>query len=213
MAAQCRSIRLVTNITAIMNTLHYRIILASNSPRRKQLLQALDIPFEVRTMKDIDEHYPEDISTEDIPLFLSKKKAEAYRPTLSQNELLITADTIVVCNGKVLGKPCNAEEAHSMLSLLSGRQHHVITGVALTTTEQQTAFTADTVVTFAQLTTAEIDYYITHYKPFDKAGAYGIQEWIGHTAITQVNGSYFNVVGLPVARLFEELKHFGAISV
>ncbi len=204
---------MVDNHLAIMQTLHYQLILASNSPRRKQLLQELDLPFTVRTMQGIDEHYPDTLAVEEIPLFLSKLKAEAYFPTLADDELLITADTIVACEGYVLGKPANEAEAHRMLTMLSGHSHDVITAVALTTREQQRAFTVTTKVTFAQLTKEEIDYYIEHYKPFDKAGAYGIQEWIGHAGITHIEGSYFNVVGLPVARLYEELKHFGAITI
>ncbi len=196
-----------------MQTLHYRLILASNSPRRKQLLQELDLPFTVRTLQGIDEQYPATLAVEKIPLFLSKLKAEAYLPTLADDELLITADTIVACEGNVLGKPVDAADAHRMLTLLSGRSHDVVTAVALTTTEQQRAFTVTTKVTFAQLCREEIDYYIDHYKPFDKAGAYGIQEWIGHAGITHIEGSYFNVVGLPVARLYEELKLFGAITI
>ena len=196
-----------------MHTLHYHLILASNSPRRRQLLEALDLPFTIRTIENIDETYPTDIAVKDIPLFLSEKKAQAYLPSLADDELLITADTIVVCSGNVLGKPADAEEAHRMLDMLSGRSHDVITAVALTTRKRQTAFTVSTKVTFAQLNKEEIDYYIHHYKPFDKAGAYGIQEWIGHAAVIGIEGSYFNVVGLPVARLYEELKKFGAISI
>lgn len=196
-----------------MQTLHYRLILASNSPRRKQLLQELDLPFTVRTLQGIDEQYPATLAVDEIPLFLSKLKAHAYLPTLADDELLITADTIVACEGNVLGKPVDAADAHRMLTLLSGRSHDVVTAVALTTTKQQRAFTVTTKVTFAQLCREEIDYYIDHYKPFDKAGAYGIQEWIGHAGITHIEGSYFNVVGLPVARLYEELKLFGAITI
>ena len=196
-----------------MQTLHYRLILASNSPRRKQLLQELDLPFTVRTLQGIDEQYPATLAVDEIPLFLSKLKAHAYLPTLADDELLITADTIVACEGNVLGKPVDAADAHRMLTLLSGRSHDVVTAVALTTTEQQRAFTVTTKVTFARLCREEIDYYIDHYKPFDKAGAYGIQEWIGHAGITHIEGSYFNVVGLPVARLYEELKLFGAITI
>lgn len=186
----------------------YHIILASASPRRRQLLSGLGIDFEVRTLAGIDESYPDHLQGEAIAAYISKAKAEAYRATLAPNDLVITADTIVSVDGNVLGKPANEAEAHQMLQLLSGRTHEVVTGVTLMTKSQQQTFTATTSVTFAPLTEAEITHYVTHYRPLDKAGAYGIQEWIGMIAVESIQGSYFNVMGLPVQRLYTVLKQF-----
>ena len=186
----------------------YKIILASNSPRRKELLAGIDVPFDVRVIDGIDESYPNELPTKDIAEYISKKKAAAYRQTMTADELVITADTIVVLGAQVMGKPHDAIEAHAMLQLLSGQTHQVITGVTLTTLERQTSFSVETDVTFKSLSDDEIDYYVTHYKPFDKAGAYGIQEWIGHIGVTALRGSYFNVMGLPVQRIYEALKTF-----
>ena len=183
----------------------YHIILASASPRRRQLLSGLGIDFEVRTLAGIDESYPDHLQGEAIAAYISKAKAEAYRATLAPNDLVITADTISV-DGNVLGKPANEAEAHQMLQLLSGRTHEVVTGVTLMTKSQQQTFTATTSVTFAPLTEAEITHYVTHYRPLDKAGAYGIQEWIGMIAVESIQGSYFNVMGLPVQRLYKALR-------
>ena len=187
---------------------HYKVVLASNSPRRKELLVGLDIPFEVRVLDGIDESYPAGLPTKEIAGYISKKKADAYQMTMAADELVITADTIVVLAEEVMGKPKDVEEARRMLHALSGRTHQVITGVCLTTTERQVCFSVETDVTFKTLTDEEIDYYISHYRPFDKAGAYGIQEWIGHVGVTGMNGSYFNVMGLPVQRIYEALKGF-----
>lgn len=184
----------------------YHIILASASPRRRQLLFGLGIDFEVRTLAGIDESYPDHLQGEAIAAYISKAKAEAYRATLAPNDLVITADTIVSVDGNVLGKPTNEAEAHQMLQLLSGRTHEVVTGVTLMTKSQQQTFTATTSVTFAPLTEAEITHYVTHYRPLDKAGAYGIQEWIGMIAVESIQGSYFNVMGLPVQRLYKALR-------
>lgn len=184
----------------------YHIILASASPRRRQLLSGLGIDFEVRTLAGIDESYPDHLQGEAIAAYISKAKAEAYRATLAPNDLVITADTIVSVDGNVLGKPANEAEAHQMLQLLSGRTHEVATGVTLMTKSQQQTFTATTSVTFAPLTEAEITHYVTHYRPLDKAGAYGIQEWIGMIAVESIQGSYFNVMGLPVQRLYKALR-------
>ena len=189
-----------------MNT--YKIILASNSPRRKELLAGIDVPFEVRVIDGIDESYPDTLPTKDIAEYIAKKKATAYRETMAGDELVITADTIVVLGSKVMGKPHDANEASSMLRQLSGQTHQVITGVTLTTKERQMSFSVETDVTFKNLSDEEIDYYVTHYRPFDKAGAYGIQEWIGHIGVTGMSGSYFNVMGLPVQRIYEALKTF-----
>ncbi len=186
----------------------YHIILASNSPRRKELLGGLDIPFEIRVLNDIDESYPQSLPTKDIAGYISKKKAAAYQQTMSDDELIITADTIVILGQKVMGKPKDATEAVEMLHELSGKTHQVITGVCLTTKERQVAFSVETDVTFKKLSDKEIRYYVDHYHPLDKAGAYGIQEWIGHIGVTGMNGSYFNVMGLPVQRIYEALQSF-----
>ena len=184
----------------------YKIILASNSPRRKELLAGIDIPFEVRVINGIDESYPDTLPTKDIAEYISKKKSAAYRQAMASDELVITADTIVVLGSQVMGKPKDADEACSMLRQLSGQTHQVITGVTLTTTERQISFSVETNVTFKVLSDEEIEYYVSHYRPFDKAGAYGIQEWIGHIGVTGMSGSYFNVMGLPVQRIYEALK-------
>lgn len=184
----------------------YKIILASNSPRRKELLGGIDIPFEVRVIDGIDESYPDTLPTKDIAEYISKKKAVAYRQTMASDELVITADTIVVLGSQVMGKPHNTDEACSMLRQLSGKTHQVITGVTLTAMERQVSFSVETDVTFKVLSDEEIEYYVSHYRPFDKAGAYGIQEWIGHIGVTGMSGSYFNVMGLPVQRIYEALK-------
>lgn len=191
--------------------MNYRIFLASNSPRRKELLSGLGIPFEVRVNGDIDESYPSDLPPEAIPLHISRKKAASYLQTMSADELIITADTVVVASGEILGKPVDASDAHRMLRLLSGTTHQVITGVCLTTTDHQVAFSVTTDVTFKDLGDEEIHYYIDHYRPYDKAGAYGIQEWIGYIGVTGLHGSYFNVMGLPIQRIYEELRKMGCI--
>lgn len=191
-----------------MVTARYHIILASNSPRRKELLAGLDIPFDVRVLDGIDESYPDTLPTKEIAGFISKKKADAYRQTMKDDELIITADTIVVLEQEVMGKPRGVEEARRMLRALSGKTHQVITGVCITTKARQSDFSVETDVTFKTLTDEEICYYIEHYRPFDKAGAYGIQEWIGHIGVTGMKGSYFNVMGLPVQRIYEALKDF-----
>lgn len=191
-----------------MVTMNYHIILASNSPRRKELLAGIDLPFEVRVLDGIDESYPDDLPTKEIAGYISKKKATAYRETMADDELIITADTIVVLGNEVMGKPKDANEAKKMLHELSGKTHQVITGVCITTKERQSNFSVETDVTFKKLSDQEIDYYVEHYQPFDKAGAYGIQEWIGHIGVTDLNGSYFNVMGLPVQRIYEELRKY-----
>ena len=189
-----------------MVNLPYHIILASNSPRRRELLEGLDIPFDVRVLEDIDESYPVSLPTKDIAGYISKKKAEEYRKTMSDDELIITADTIVVLGQEVMGKPKDSKEARAMLRKLSGNTHQVITGVCLTTKDRQTCFSVTTDVTFKTLSDEERDYYVEHYRPFDKAGAYGIQEWIGHIGVTGLKGSYFNVMGLPVQRIYDALS-------
>lgn len=184
----------------------YRVVLASGSPRRKELLQSLGLKFEVEVKKDISENYPTDLPAEKISEYVSREKAEAYE--VAEGELLITADTTVVLDGEALGKPCDADEAKAMLRKLSGRKHLVVTGVTLTTVGRQRSFSAVTEVEFDTLDEAEIDYYVDTFKPLDKAGAYGIQEWIGCAAVKGISGSFYNVMGLPVQRLYAELKAF-----
>lgn len=183
-----------------------KLILASNSPRRRELLSGLGLDFEVRVLQGIDESYPADLREGDIPLFISRAKAQAYLSTLSEDELLITADTIVWLDGEVLEKPKDEADACRMLRELSGKTHQVFTGVCLTTKEKQVAFSCRTDVTFARLDEEEIKHYVNTYRPLDKAGAYGVQEWIGYIGVERVEGSYFNVVGLPVQRLYQALK-------
>lgn len=189
-----------------MLKLDYHIILASNSPRRRELLSGLGLDYEVRTLPGIDESYPDTLEGEEIPVYISSKKASAYLDALKENELLITADTIVWLDGRVLGKPSDEEEARQMLRDLSGHTHQVITGVTLATTSFQKSFASVSQVTFATLTEEEINYYVAHYHPMDKAGSYGVQEWIGFIGVERIEGSYFNVMGLPVQRLYRELK-------
>ena len=184
------------------------IILASNSPRRKELLQRLGLPFKVRTLFGVDESFPENLRGEEIALYIARKKAEAYKSSMSSNELLITADTIVCLDGVVMGKPYGAENAKTILRQLSGRVHQVITGVTVLTQVKRESFAVTSHVKFANVTEDEIDYYVDNYLPFDKAGAYGIQEWFGLVAVEELRGSYFNVMGLPVQRLYTVLKQF-----
>ncbi len=188
------------------NLKKYRIILASNSPRRRELLSGLGIDYEVKTLPGIEENYPDNLQGDEIPVYIAREKAEAYRPYIQKDELIITADTIVYLDGQVLGKPKDEADAARMLRLLSGRVHQVITGVCITTADTQRAFATTTEVTFDTLSEEEINYYVTNYRPLDKAGAYGVQEWIGFIGVTRLEGSYFNVMGLPVQRLYKELK-------
>lgn len=181
-----------------------KIILASNSPRRKELLGGLGYEFEVRVIDGIDESYPNGLTMEEIPRYIAAAKASAY--TVGADELLLTADTVVVLDEEVLGKPADAADVARMLHALSGRTHHVITGVCLKTQDDERRFSVSTEVTFKALTDEEIDHYISHYHPYDKAGAYGIQEWIGYIGVTGIRGSYFNVMGLPVQRIYQELQ-------
>ena len=184
----------------------YKIILASNSPRRKELLSGLGVNYEVKTLPDVDESYPDGLSGEEIAKHIARGKAEAYRSLIQADELVITADTIVWLDGTVMGKPKDEEEAKDMLMRLSGKTHQVITGVCLTTASTQKTFATVTDVTFATLTDEEVDYYVTRYQPMDKAGSYGVQEWIGFVGVENLSGSYFNVMGLPIQRLYTELK-------
>ena len=185
----------------------FNYILASKSPRRQQLLQLLGIPFVVKT-HEVEENYPEDLTKEEIPVYLAKLKSETFRSELKDNDLLITADTIVWMNGKVLGKPADRNEAKSMLKELSGKGHQVISGVCLTSVNKQISFYSLSNVQFKKLTDKEIEYYISHSNPFDKAGSYGIQDWIGIIGITGIDGSFYNVMGLPIQKLYEEIQKF-----
>ena len=186
----------------------YKVILASNSPRRRELLAGLGLQFEVRVLADIDENYPPTLPATQIAKYIAHKKAEANRAIMAKNEMIITADTIVVVDNMVMGKPADDADAIRMLSTLSGKTHKVITGVCITTLNKQTVFDVTTGVTFKTLTDEEINYYITHFHPTDKAGAYGIQEWIGYMGIKGISGSFYNVMGLPVQRLYAMLKTF-----
>lgn len=189
------------------NLKDYKIILASKSPRRKQLLEGLNLPFEV-IVREVDELFPEKLSMEEIPVYLAKLKAEPFLTELNDKILVITADTIVWIDGEVLGKPLDHKHAAEMLRKLSGRKHVVVTGVCLTSKVKQVAFSSVTDVYFKELSDKEIEYYLDQYHPYDKTGAYGVQEWIGYIAIDRIEGSYFNVMGLPVQRLYEELRRF-----
>lgn len=186
----------------------YEIVLASNSPRRKELLQRMGVNFKVRTLFGIDESYPDSLRGEDIVCYISRNKAKAYQSSMAPNELLITADTIVYVDGEVMGKPKNAEQAKEMLHKLSGKTHQVITGVTIVTAKRTENFGVTSQIKFTNITDEEINFYVDNYLPFDKAGAYGIQEWIGIVAAEEIKGSYFNVVGLPVQRLYQKLKTF-----
>lgn len=193
----------------ILNNLSkYQIYLASKSPRRQELMHMLRIPFTVVTISGIDESYPDNMNGLKVPEYLSSKKAKIYTEKLSGNELVITADTLVICNNTILGKPKDKEDAKKMLKLLSDVTHQVATGVTISTKDKCHSFTSITDVTFSQLSDEEIDYYVENFSPLDKAGAYGIQEWIGAVAVSSINGSFYNVMGLPVHQLYKELRKF-----
>lgn len=183
----------------------YKVILASGSPRRRELMAGLGVNYEVRILPDVDESYPDTLQGEEIPLYIAKEKTDAYIPMMQPDELIITADTIVWLDGKVLGKPRDREDALQMLRTMSGRTHEVFTGVCITTTDWQRSFTAQTEVRFATLSEDEIIYYVDNFKPMDKAGAYGVQEWIGFIGVENISGSYYNIMGLPVQKLYREL--------
>ncbi len=185
----------------------YNYILASKSPRRQTLLKSLGIDFKV-VVKEVDESYPEGLRINEIPVYLAKSKALPFSGELADNDLLITADTVVCLEEKVLGKPADRVEAVEMLQLLSAKDHQVITGVCLTSAGKQKAFFSVSCVRFRELDIQEIEYYVDVYKPFDKAGAYGIQEWIGYVGITHIEGSFYNVMGLPVQQLYSEILKF-----
>jgi septum formation protein len=189
------------------NLKKYRIILGSASPRRQELLSGINIPFEVIS-KDVDESFPISMTGVGIPMFLAEKKANAYKDMMTDDLMVITADTIVLLEGKVLGKPTDKEDARKMLQSLSGKTHQVITGVCITTNLRRRTFHTISEVRFAHLSDEEIGYYLDNYTPYDKAGSYGVQEWIGFIAVEQITGSYFNVMGLPIQRLYNELKRW-----
>ena len=188
------------------NLKKYKVVLASNSPRRKELLSGLGIDYEVKTLPDIDESFPEGLTEVETATYIARAKADVYRNIMQSDELIITADTIVWLDGEVMGKPVDNEDARRMLRALSGKTHQVITGVCLMTLDSQKAFATVTDVTFCHLSEEEIDYYVERYRPMDKAGSYGIQEWIGFVGVESISGSYFNVMGLPIQRLYTELK-------
>jgi len=186
---------------------NYRIILGSQSPRREELLNGLNIPFETAVI-DVEESYPREIVGVDIPMYLAEKKANAYEKNLDENTMLITADTIVWLEGRVYNKPKDKADATAMLKNLSGKTHQVITGVCISTKNKRKTFHVISEVRFARLTDQEIEFYLDNYQPYDKAGAYGVQEWIGFIGVEYIEGSYFNVMGLPVQRLYTELKRW-----
>jgi len=194
-------------MNVLSNLDSYEIVLGSQSPRRNELLKGLNLDFTVEVI-DVEENYPKSIVGVDIPMYLAEKKAKAYISKMKNNTLLITADTIVWHEGKVLGKPVDENDARKMLQTLSGKTHQVITGVCISTLKHKKIFHVISEVRFSRLSPIEIDYYLENYQPYDKAGSYGVQEWIGYVGVEHINGSYFNVMGLPVQRLYNELKRW-----
>ncbi len=186
----------------------YKVLLASKSPRRRELLEQLRVPFSTVTIGGIDEDYPEDLPVMEVAEYLANHKADAYSRLLKHNELIITADTLVICGDKIYGKPNSPENATETLLELAGKTHCVVTGVCVMTTKERRSFSTVTEVKFSELTKEEAQYYVSNFSPFDKAGAYGIQEWIGCVAVESINGSFYNVMGLPVNRLYQILKEF-----
>ena len=195
-----------------MYQLTHQLVLGSKSPRRQELLKGMGFDFELRT-KETAEDYPSDLSCDEVAGYLASIKADALLPTLTSEELLVTSDTVVITDNQVLGKPNNNEEALQMLSQLSGKTHRVITGVHLATLQMRVTFSVTTEVSFYPMDVKELQHYISNYQPFDKAGSYGIQEWIGFIGIEKMNGSYYNVMGLPTAELWQKLKAFGFIQL
>ncbi|MBE6173961.1 MAG: septum formation protein Maf [Rikenellaceae bacterium] len=185
---------------------NYRLILASASPRRRELLASCDIDFTLAEKFECEECYPADLEAERVAEYLSQLKSEAYPQALTEGDILLTADTVVIAGGEILGKPKDRADAERILQTLSGATHKVVTGVTLRTTTQRISFSAESLVTFRLLENEEIAYYIEKYHPMDKAGAYGIQEWIGYVGIERIEGSFYNVMGLPVQRLYVELQ-------
>lgn len=187
---------------------NYNVLLGSGSPRRRELLSMMDINFDIVKIEDVDEVYPEEMKPEDVPLYLSQIKSQAYSHQLKKNDLLITADTVVIFKDRILGKPSGAEDAVNMLETLSGNSHKVVTGVTLLLNGKTHSFSEMTEVEFNNLTKNEIVSYVNKYSPLDKAGAYGIQEWIGAVGVKRINGCFYNVMGLPISLLFTELRQF-----
>lgn len=186
----------------------YRLLLASQSPRRRELMTGCGLPYELAPKYDCEETYPDDLPAEEVPLYLSRLKSDACPWPLESNDILMTADTVVVLDGRVLGKPRDCDDAFAMLRSLSGRQHTVVSGVTFRTPARQHAFAARSEVWFRALSDEEIAYYLDTHRPYDKAGSYGIQEWIGYAAIERIDGSFYNVMGLPVQRVYVELEKF-----
>lgn len=190
------------------NLRKYNILLGSKSPRRRELISQLRIPYHVVSIRNIKEEYPADLPADEVAEYLSRTKAKAYAETIGDDEMVITADTVVILDDKIFGKPANAAEAVEMLMTLSGRTHKVCTGVTVTTRSRQESFSCFTDVEFSEIAPDDARYYVENFKPFDKAGAYGIQEWIGCVAVKGIFGSYYNVMGLPVNKLYSVLKTF-----
>lgn len=184
----------------------YNIILASASPRRKEIMTLADVKFTTMVIPDIDESYPKDLISEEVPIYISKKKAEQYKQYLKETDILITCDTIVYLNGCILGKPKDFDEAYNMLSMLSGKTHSVISGVSIVKNNKMESFCDITEVTFSDISDSDIRYYLDKYKPYDKAGAYGIQEWIGLRSVCSIKGSFYNVMGLPIDKILNKLS-------
>ena len=197
----------MNKIEEIIKEFPFQIILGSNSPRRHELLTSLGFKFLNKPI-NADESYPIDLLAEEIPLYLAEKKADAYEDEIKDNEILITADTIVWCEGKVFNKPANFVEGKLMLETLSGKMHEVYTGVCLKSGKKQTTFYDVSKVYFKKLKPEEIEYYLINFSPYDKAGGYGVQDWLGYIGIDKIEGSFYNVMGLPVKELFEELVKF-----
>lgn len=186
----------------------YKLILASSSPRRRLLLEGIDLDFTIEVDGDISEEFDESMDIKTVPEYLAELKSDSFPRKLQDNEIVVTADTLVLCNNTILGKPKDREDAIRILSVLSGNKHQVLTGVFIRSNFKRRSFTATTDVYFRDLSSNEIEYYVDNYKPYDKAGAYGAQEWIGYVAISRIEGSYFNVMGLPIQSLYEELNIF-----
>lgn len=187
---------------------NYRLLLASQSPRRRELLSGCGLPYELAPRYDCEERYPADLPAEEVPRYLARLKSEAYPHPLAEGDILLTADTVVVLDGRVLGKPRDRADAVAMLRALAGRSHVVVSGVTFRTTAAIHTFTARSEVWFRPLRDEEIDYYVDTFRPYDKAGSYGIQEWLGYAAIERIDGSFYNVMGLPIQRLYVELERF-----
>lgn len=190
------------------NLKKYQILLASKSPRRRELLAQLRIPFNVVTIGGIDESYPSNLARTEVSGYIANRKADAYQSMIRDNELIITADTVVVSDDRIMGKPKDADEAVEMLLALSDKIHQVSSGVCIMTKDRRTSFTVTTDVKFGHISEEEARFYVENYMPLDKAGAYGIQEWIGCVAVESINGSFYNVMGLPVHQLYQELSLF-----